>query len=261
MDSTRIDQQRSELFHFVVWLLLVMLGVVTYVSFQQYRDTSLPWLAIVCLGACLYVVGRDRQLTRQRKQLKYDLVEEQDKSANLKDRLMELSGLYRAISAVNASASPEGTFDTVLRSALDLVGGSRGSVMLFEDERKHLVITAAEGISEDVIINTRQRIGEGVAGWVVKNVEPLLLSGDVRGDERFEKFAGHNPASHSICVPLLLRGEVLGVLNVSIVTENPDTVFGDHELRLATIFAQHASVAIENARLRLMRSVVISLES
>jgi transcriptional regulator with GAF, ATPase, and Fis domain len=261
MEPTRLDQQRKELFHFVVWLLLVMLGVMTYVSFQQYRDTSLPWLTIVCLLACLYVVGRDRQLTRQRKQLRHDLVEEQDKSADLEGRLMELSGLYRAISAVNASGSPEGTFDTVLRSALDLVGGNRGLVMLFDEEDEYLVIAAAEGISEDVVANTRQRVGEGVAGWVVKNVQPVLLSGDVRGDERFENLADYKRVNYSISVPLVLRDDVLGVLNVGIITENTDQDFGDHELRLTTIFAQHASVAIENARLRLMNNVVISLET
>ena len=74
MESLRIDRQRTELFHFVLWLLLVLMGAMSYVSFAHYEGTILPWLTIVALLACLYAVGRDRQLTRAVDALKGALV-------------------------------------------------------------------------------------------------------------------------------------------------------------------------------------------
>lgn len=262
MDSTRLEKLRTELFHFVLWLLLVLLGVMGYISIRHYGDSALPWLTIIGLVACLYAVGRERQLTTYRRKLKKNLTEERDKSADLEGRLMELSGLYRAISAVNVSARPESTFDAVLHASLDLVGGDRGSLMLLNEDESYLVIVASEGISEDVVSSTRQKLGEGVAGWVGKNREPILLSGNAGNDERFQNLVDHNvPVSYSLSVPLVLRESLLGVLNVCVFTDDPEKAFDDHDLRLATIFAQHASVAIENARLRLMHSVVVTVES
>jgi GAF domain-containing protein len=60
-------------------------------------------------------------------------------------------------------------------------------------------------------------------------------------------------------VPLRLRDRVLGVMNVGMVTDEPRDAFTDYHLRMVTIFAQHASVAIENARLRLMHSVLLTV--
>jgi len=261
METTRIESARTELFHFVLWLLLVLLGVTTYFALRYHGDSILPWLSIVGLLACLYAVGRERQLTRYRRRLQDNLTEEQDKSKSLEDRLMELSGLYRAISAVNAATSAEGTFDAVLRSALALVRGTRGSLMLLGEDDDHLIIAAAEGLSEDIIRKTSQRVGEGVAGWVAENREPLLLIGRATDDARFRKLIEHRqPVNYSMSIPLVLRETVLGVLNIGVITDDPVQGFSDTDFRIATIFAQHASVAIENARLRLMHNVVLTVE-
>jgi len=61
-------------------------------------------------------------------------------------------------------------------------------------------------------------------------------------------------------IPLVLRETVLGVLNIGVITDDPVQLFSDTDFRIATIFAQHASVAIENARLRLMHNVVLTVE-
>ena len=50
-------------------------------------------------------------------------------------------------------------------------------------------------------------------------------------------------------VPLILREEVTGVMNLGTTSEDPERVFSEYHLRIATIFGQHASVAILNARL------------
>ncbi len=132
--------------------------------------------------------------------------------------------------------------------------------MLLDEDEEYLVIAAAEGINQDVIAETKQRTGDGVAGWVVEHRKPVLLSGSASQDDRFQSLVDHKaPARYSISAPLQLRDSVLGVINVGIVTDDQDQKFTDYHMRIVTIFAQHASVAIENARLRLMRSVLLTV--
>ena len=81
--------------------------------------------------------------------------------------------------------------------------------------------------------------------------------GDANEDGRFEDpFEIEEDLSVSISVPLVLRDEVLGVLNLSLTSEAPKDSLSDYELRMAAIFAQYAASAIENARLRLAASIL-----
>lgn len=251
MDLKHVEHQRTQLLQFVLLLVMVFLGFVSYQSFTSQRAYLISSLAIVSLLACLFVLKKERHLKRLQAELIQTLIDEQAKSSSLESRLMEISALYRAISTVNSVAEPEWTFDAVIRAALDLAQGSRGSVMLL-DEDSHLKIVSAHGLSDAVVNQTRQRLGHGVAGWVASNAEPVLLRGDARNDGRFVEIDDHDEElSCSISVPLQVRDEVLGVLNVGLSPDAEKQDFSEYDLRIVTVFAQHASVAIENARLRL----------
>ena len=126
------------------------------------------------------------------------------------------------------------------------------------DETRHLVIAAARGISDTIVCETRQPIGSGVAGWVAENGEPVLLGEEPDGYERFRDLVPHEEKVHySMSVPLQLRGELMGVLNVGVTSESSRAAFTAYDLRITTIFAQHASVAIENARMRLNELIAV----
>ncbi len=256
MDLKQVEGQRRELLLLVIFLVMIFLGAIAYISFRQQQGFLVPALTIISLLACLYVIDKERRLKKLQHQLIKELIEEQDKSTSLESRLKEITGLYRAISAVNSVVEPEQTFDTVLRAALELVEGNRGSVMLIDDRDERLKIVAAQGLRDTVVAQTRQKIGKGVAGWVAHHCQPVLLEGDVRDDDRFEDpVEGEEDLHFSISVPLHLRGEALGVLNLGLTPNASKREFSEYELRMTTVFAQHASVAIENARLRLAESM------
>ena len=255
MDLKEVEGQRRELLLLVILLLMIFLGAIAYISFRQQQGFLVPALTILSLLACLYVIEKERRLKKLQDQLIKELIEEQDKSTSLESRLKEITGLYRAISAVNSVVEPELTFDTVLRAALELIEGNRGSVMLIDDRDERLKIVSAQGLRDTVVAQTRQKIGKGVAGWVAHHCQPVLLEGDVRDDDRFEDPVAEEDLHFSISVPLHLRGEVLGVLNLGLTPNASKREFSEYELRMTTVFAQHASVAIENARLRLAESM------
>ena len=251
MDLKHVENQRTELLQLVLLLVMVFLVVVTYLSFRRDQGYLIPLLAVVSLLACLYVIGRERRLKKLHGQLIHQLVDEQHRSASLESRLKEITRLYRAISTVNSVSEPERTFDAVLRAALELVDGDRGSVMLLDASEEFLVIASAQGLSDSVVTATRQKVGTGIAGWVVQQCEPVLLGRNPEEDERFRELRENEDVHFSMSVPLHLRSKIMGAINIGLTPDAPRKDFSDYDLRMVSVFAQHASVAIENARLRL----------
>ena len=277
MDLTKIEKQRSGLQQHLIIVMMILLGLIMVVAHGELVGFSVPIaaakyaisaLAIVCLIACLYVLSRDRRLRRTASNLVRELVEkeravhelgdelkegrhaleeEKTKAADLDLRLKELAALYRAISKVNSETSHDLICETALRAALELVGGDRGSIMLLDERKEFLRIANALGVRGGVISATRQKVGDGVAGWVAQYGQPIFLNGEAAADERFrDPTALTDRVNAAVCVPLNWGGQSVGVMSLGNTKKHPE--FTEYHMRLATIFGQHASMAIMCSR-------------
>jgi len=252
-------------------MIMLFLGLVTYQSVQNDEGYLTPALGLLSLLACLYVIGQERTLKQLQHQLVEELVmkdrqvvqlgrefsdarhrlkDEESKKVQVEGRLHEVSALYKAISVVNAVQDPQRTPEGVLRSALDLVEADCGSIMLLEGDGANLVIIAAQGLSDTVKLKTRQPISDGIAGWVVRHKEPILVTEELKNDPELKPLMQHDRHDlAAMSVPLQVRGQVIGVINVSVTEKSAKRQFDDRDLRLVALFAQHASVSIDNGRL------------
>src|SRR5262249_39078512 len=91
-------------------------------------------------------------------------------------------------------------------------------------------------------------IGEGIAGWVAKSGEPVVVP-DVRTDPRFSGRFGDETGFQTrseLFVPLHGQGEVVGA--IELVRRPDEPAFSKDDLRLLCIVADFASIAILNAR-------------
>lgn len=85
------------------------------------------------------------------------------------------------------------------------------SVMLLSADRKELYIQAAYGLEEHVVRDAAVGVGEGIAGRVAAGGKPLLVE-----DVREVKGEGNHPQYETasfVSVPMMLEGEVIGVVN------------------------------------------------
>jgi putative nucleotidyltransferase with HDIG domain len=96
-----------------------------------------------------------------------------------------------------------------------------------------------------VVEKTHIRIGEGIAGWVAEHRKPLILV-DAE-DFGFGAELRRQGLRSALCVPLVIKGKVIGVLNVS-KAESVEA-FSRENLKIVASFAGQLAVAIENARL------------
>jgi two-component system sensor histidine kinase KdpD len=186
-------------------------------------------------GLAAYVLEKERCLRR----LTRMLLDERVLTAALSNRLKELATLCDVGRAVNSVLALEDVMQIILSSALELLEGESGSIMLSDDDGWLQVLCEYGNVAAR---GAKERIGEGVAGQVALRREPVLISGRVGPEEA----ARAVPVVSAVCVPLVNRGDVLGVLNVNGSVER---TFTEYDLRALSLFAEHAAMAIANSRL------------
>ncbi len=163
-------------------------------------------------------------------------------------RIREVATVYEIGQAMD-KVEIDRLLDMVTEKATAVMEAQACSLLLRLPETESLVIAASFGLPSDIVENTRIFIGSSVAGRVVETGEPLLLN-SLADDPRFlGSGIGSVPdVSSSICMPMKdENGTVQGVLCIRRRAEGP--VFTDEDLRLFSIFATQAGLAINNAQL------------
>lgn len=139
----------------------------------------------------------------------------------------------------------------LLYAALQNVGGERGSIVVLDDLGKPVDATIVYGnrFHEHTTQQLRETVERGLAGWVVRNRQPALVpdtSKDVRWLRRDDDSVEKTGAKAAICVPLLARERLVGVLTL---VHSVPNAFNEEHLELMQAIADQASVAVLNARL------------
>ncbi len=139
----------------------------------------------------------------------------------------------------------------LLFAVMQYVGGERSSIIVLDDNGKPVDATIVYGrqLHEHTTQQLRETVERGLAGWVVQYRKPALVpdtSKDQRWLRRADDSADKTGAKSAICVPLMARDRLVGVL--TLVHPIPKT-FNEHHLELMQAIADQASVAVLNARL------------
>jgi NtrC-family two-component system sensor histidine kinase KinB len=139
----------------------------------------------------------------------------------------------------------------LLYAAMQHVGGERSSIIVMDDAGKPVDATIVYGkqFHEHTTQQLRDTVERGLAGWVAQYRKPALVpdtSKDKRWLLRADDSANKSGAKSAICVPLMARERLVGVL--TLVHSVPNS-FNEQHLELMQAIADQASVAVLNARL------------
>ncbi|MFN2595247.1 MAG: sensor histidine kinase [Actinomycetota bacterium] len=197
-------------------------------------------VVVAFLAAAAYAGFRERGYRSAMKSLDH----QKDTTTELSARLYELSTLSEVGKTVSTSLDLNEVLDVILHSSVDLLRATEGSIMLLEEDNKHLQVVSYLGPRLETVMKGRAVLGQGVSGRVAESREAMLIQGDaVPG--RDEKGSRH--INSAMSVPLVKGDELLGVLNLS-ETEGKRR-FNELDLATLGLFAEHAAIAIGNARL------------
>lgn len=157
----------------------------------------------------------------------------------MRARYERLLRLHRVSRVIHATLEPQEALRRIVREAVRLVGASSGSVALINPTNGLLEILAAQGLPARAAA-LKLRVGEGITGWVASTGQPARV-GDVTRDPRYVRLRAS--VRSELAVPLAVRGQVRGVLNVD--SDRLDAFDAEDQQTLAELAAEAAQV-IEN---------------
>lgn len=252
LSLSEVDKRRTQLWGISIFLVVAVtmaLALSTVgaeflpqqLRLEQLQDLS-TWVVVVLVGGLalaflVYVIEKEMSLRR----LSVLLIEERVLSAALSNRIAEISRLSEMGKAINTTLELKDVLQMILTSALELLGGDEGSIMLVDEEDKKLHVVASEGTELD---DYAEPIGSGIAGRVALARLPELIHGSATPAGSGHPERGIHSA---MSVPLIRRDELVGVLNVNETQGRRE--FTEQDLNALGFFAEHAAVAIGNARL------------
>jgi two-component system sensor histidine kinase DevS len=195
---------------------------------ERVIETLAAYAAVAINNARLYesLLKRDQELSQRNKdqQLINDIAASLASSLDI-DEILEHT-LTRVMKYLNVQA---------------------GEIFLREDGDKQLRLALNRGeLSESFLTKDRFNSGEGFIGIVAESGKPLTSS-NLAKDMRFLRPAVVEAGFRSMaCIPLISRGEVIGVMSVASRMERK---FDKREINLLMALGSWAGITIENAHL------------
>lgn len=140
--------------------------------------------------------------------------------------------------------------DTILRTIIEhmerFIEAELWTLLMVDETGKELYYAIAAGSEEVPLQGLRMKVGEGVAGWVVEHGETLLVP-EAGLDPRVAQEHGAQPSKVRSVIALPLRGRKGTHGAIEIFNPRADQLT-DYTIAFLHILADHAAIAIENAR-------------
>ncbi len=131
-------------------------------------------------------------------------------------------------------------------AALQQCEADEATVMLPTQDGRELYVAAVRGGHRGHILGERVSIEQGIAGWVARHREPLLLHGKI-DDPRFAPVKPRTDIQSAICMPLQAGNTFVGLLNVNATRRRRRFTLG--QVKALTILSTTGAVALEDAQL------------
>ena len=169
------------------------------------------------------------------------------------DKLRDLQSIADAtLSRLDA----EQLLAELLDRAKDILQGDTAAVLLLDEASGQLIATAARGLEEEVRQNVRIPLGGGFAGRVAARQRPVILD-HVDHTNVLNPILTQKGIHSLIGVPLLVSGNVIGVLHVGSLTPRKFTTEDADLLQLA---ADRAAAAVQSLTGRADRAAAAALQ-
>ncbi len=159
-----------------------------------------------------------------------------------------LRSLLDTVSRLSSTLDLDVLLDLVMDSACRVLRAGATSLLLLDQATNALFFKTATGEKREELKHIRLELGDGIAGWVAKHGKPLRV-GDVWSDPKFKREISEAidyDTQTILCVPLKIRGQVIGVMEA--LNKLGGSEFSDEDLEALTLLADHVAIAVDNAR-------------
>ncbi len=176
-----------------------------------------------------------------------------ERTAELAREQRNTETLLRILTEASSTLDLDRALNRTLALLNDAIGAEQGSILMVNPEDNTINYRAGYGYLTPAMTEgarpTALKVGEGLAGWVIKHREGLRVD-DVREDKRWVNAGITSPIHRSvIAAPLIVGEEAIGAI---MVFHRQTGYFTPDHMNLVQAIGTQCAVAINNAQLYLL---------
>lgn len=153
--------------------------------------------------------------------------------------------LYHISSTMSSTLPPKEISEKILWQIVQVMNLSGGNIMLVDPPSQILFVETTT--SPNRMRPLRLKLGQGIAGWVAKTGQPLAIP-HTKKEKRYV-LASKNEDKSLLSVPLITKGQILGVLNL---WKPAGEYFAESQVQTFSIIASRIADVIETNRQRIV---------
>lgn len=165
------------------------------------------------------------------------------------ERIDHLERLLEVVRGLTTAPDLETFLQTVISEATELTNSELASILEYDENASELRFLAMQWFERDLLRPMSVPLDGSAAGWVFRKGQPLIIQ-DVRADQRHfkvvDRMTNHQTQS-LVAVPLMVRGQVVGVLEA--LNKKDNTHYTEEDLTILETLGALAAQAMENVDL------------
>jgi putative nucleotidyltransferase with HDIG domain len=164
-------------------------------------------------------------------------------------KVRKLRALKEISQLLNSTLDEKEVRRRAMEAATRLMEAEVGSLLLIDDATHELYFEVELGKRGERVKEIRLKVGEGIAGWVAKTGEPVIVE-DAQRDPRFSRKVDEKSSfvtRNMICVPIKVKDRIIGVLQA--INKLGPQPFSKWDLEEFQSLADQVAIAIDNANL------------
>jgi serine phosphatase RsbU (regulator of sigma subunit) len=157
----------------------------------------------------------------------------------------ELSILNDLARVISSTMSLDVVIENIIKRSVKATNCKQGMITLIDEEKPTGMRTLIRTL--DSSTNHEQfHLNQNILGWMLINKKPLTCD-DIRNDTRFSGVKFEEDICSLLCVPLLVKNRLIGIL--AMFNKKESKHFSEEDTRLLSIIAMQSAQILENARL------------
>src|ERR1051326_7090272 len=173
------------------------------------------------------------------------LVQLQEENQRLRKAVDELSILNDLARVISSTMSLDAVIENVVKRAVRAVHGQQGMITLVDEVAPMEMKTLIRAL-DSTTDHEQFHLNQNILGWMMINKKPLI-SNNTASDSRFSGVKVEGTLRSLLCVPLLVRNRLVGML--AVFKQKDQGEFSEDDKRLLSIIAAQSGQILENARL------------
>jgi anti-sigma regulatory factor (Ser/Thr protein kinase) len=187
-----------------------------------------------------------------------DRANQQESASVAEGEVIRLEDVQKVTEAALAYLDLDDLLRELLDRVTEILSADTAAVLLVEEGGRTLAARAAKGLEEEVERGFQLPIGRGFAGRVAFTREPLAINDLERSAIKPVNPLFHEKGVRSLLgVPLVVEGEVIGVLHIGSLTPRE---WHEGDIELLQLVADRVALSIERSRLMVQGQIAATLQ-